>query len=138
MRRTSLPLVASAAVGASLAHTTEAHALGPLSLEAGINAGYATSPDSADAINPLGVGLGGRVGVSILGFYGGVDGEYYLGGSTSTPYKRSESALEYGTLGMYFIGADANALLITGYTDANGNKSLKASFTAHGQAGVTF
>jgi hypothetical protein len=205
MRKTSLLLVASAAAVATLAHTTEAHALGPLSLEAGINVGYGSDPDSQDAFNPLGLGFGGRAGVSIFNFYGGIDGEYYLGGSTQIPitsttsFKVSEHVVKYGlqvgynlgipfltirpqvgfgnltatassdaytdptsglsipstsasnssfylepgvvgiiSLGMYFIGADANALFITGFKDANGNSSLKTSFTAHGQVGVTF
>jgi hypothetical protein len=173
--------------------TTEAHALGPLSLEVGINAGYGTNPDSNAPFNPLGVGLGGRAGVSIFGFYGGVDGEYYLGGSTdeNTAFGTvhvSAHTLKYGaqlgynvgipfvtirpqiglgnltvsgsatgfpdtsdssfyvepgvvgliTLGMYFFGADANALLITGFKDSSGNTSLKTSFTMHGQLGLTF
>lgn len=202
MRKTSLLIIASAAAVATLSHTTEAHALGPLSIEAGINAGYGSNPDSGDAVNPLGVGLGGRVGVSIFGFYGGVDAEYYLGGSTqigeppstTATYKQSEHVVKYGaqvgynlgipfltirpqvglgnlthavswdahtlpdnmtalpafsgssstfylepgivgiiTFGMYFIGADANALMITSW-----NSSFKTSFTAHGQVGVTF
>jgi hypothetical protein len=208
MRKTPLLLVGSAIAASTLAVSTEAHALGPLSLEVALNAGYGSDPDSNDLFNPLGVGLGGRAGVSIMGFYGGLDGEYYLGGSKDLPtgvgsstYNLSIHALKYGaqlgynlgipfitirpqlglgnitftvccgeataivggvpmtitapsqdsssfylepgvvgmiTFGMYFVGADVNALVMTGFKDVNNNTSIKTSLTAHGQIGLTF
>ncbi len=43
------------------------------------------------------------------------------------------------TFGMYFIGGDVNALLITSYPNAGSpGNSLKAALTAHGQIGVSF
>jgi hypothetical protein len=209
MRKTPLLFVGSAIAASTLAMTTEAHALGPLSLEVGLNGGFATSPDSSAPFNGLGVGLGGRAGVSIFSFYGGLDAEYYLGGSADQPNPPpltgtthfSGHALKYGaqlgynfgipfvtirpqlglgnitvtaccststiivggvsmtttgpsvdtssfylepgvvgliTFGMYFVGADANALVMTGFKDQNGNGTIKTSFTAHGQVGLTF
>ncbi len=196
MRKTPLFFVAAAVAASTLVASTEAYALGPLSLEVGIKAGYGSNPDSSAPINPLGVGLGGRAGVSILGFYGGIDGEYFLGGSVDSPVHTSEHTAKYGvqlgynlgipfltirpqvglgnltisgstdattiggvsvpatsgssssfyvepgvvgliTFGIYFIGADANALLITSYPEG-ATTGLKASFTAHGQIGLTF
>jgi hypothetical protein len=55
-------------------------ALGPLDLEVGAKVGAATNPFPSDP-NPLGVGVGGRAGVSFLGIYGGVSALYYFGGS---------------------------------------------------------
>jgi hypothetical protein len=193
MRKTSLLLVASAAAVATLAHTTDAHALGPLSLEVGITAGDGTNPDSNAGPNPLGFGLGARAGVSIFNIYGGVMGEYYFGSSEdvlgqslsvhTTKYgaqvgynlgiplltirpqvgfgnlsitgsyagvSSSDSAfwVEPGvvgliTLGMYYFGADINALMIPKYPegtnlDGSPNTPFKVSMTFHGQVGISF
>jgi hypothetical protein len=194
MRKTSLLFVAAAVAVSTLAMSKDAHALGPLSLEVGANVGYGTSPDSQAAFNPIGLGVGGRAGVGIFGFYGGLDGEYYFGGSqgpfhenlvkygvqlgysigipfltirpqlglgnataslstdsmsvagqTIPPQSSSSSSfyLEPGvvallTFGMYFVGADANALMFTSFKNSQGQTSFQTSFTAHGQVGVTF
>jgi hypothetical protein len=203
MRKTSLLFVAAAVAVSTFAMSKEAHALGPLSLEIGANVGYGSNPDGSNPINPLGVGIGGRAGVGILGFYGGLDGEYYFGGSQSiAAVNVKENTAKYGvqlgysvgipfltirpqlgignatfsassdattiggvsvpaqsssksslylepgvvgllTFGMYFVGADINGLLFTSYptgTDSSGKDTtgFKASFTAHGQIGVTF
>jgi hypothetical protein len=84
------PLLVLAALVTS---SKEAHALGPLDLEIGGKIGFGTNPISGSPINPLGLGLGGRAGVTLLGFYGGVNIVDYLGGSQGPV---SESALEYG------------------------------------------
>jgi hypothetical protein len=199
MRKTSLLFVAVAVAVSTFAMSKEAHALGPLSLEIGANVGYGGNPDGSNVMivnNPLGVGLGGRAGVGIMGFYGGLDGEYYFGGSQGTANIK-DSLAKYGvqlgyslsvpfltirpqlgignstlshsadatltsgavsksfnslylepgvvgllTFGMYFVGADINGLLFTSYPtglDSSGtNTGFKATFTAHGQIGVTF
>jgi hypothetical protein len=59
----------------------DAHALGPLDVEVGARVGVGTAPGGTSGVNPLGFGVGGRGGVSILGLYGGISGMYYLGGS---------------------------------------------------------
>ncbi len=72
----------------------EAHALGPLDIEVGAKVGYATNPSSAPTSpNALGIGIGGRAGVSIFGLYGGVNIVDYLGGTNNGV---SESALQLG------------------------------------------
>jgi hypothetical protein len=38
----------------------------------------------------------------------------------------------------WFVGADANALVLTGEKDQNGNSSTDIGFTLHGQVGYTF
>lgn len=38
----------------------------------------------------------------------------------------------------WFVGADANALVLTGMKDQNGNSATDLSFTLHGQVGYTF
>ena len=56
----------------------EAHAAAPVGFEVGAKVGYGTSPGGA-AVNPLGLGLGGRVGITIAGLYAGLDVVDYLG-----------------------------------------------------------
>jgi hypothetical protein len=189
--RKSHALLALPLLAAVFASPREARALGPLGVEIAAKGGYGTNPDSSAPFNPLGVGLGGRAGITLLGFYGGVNVLYYLGGSQDTV---SEHALLYGLeagygftladvltirpqigvgnatfttsvsnvsasasnlylepgvtgligLGMWFIGADANLLVIPGVsqasTPANGNSSSTTytSFTLHGQVGIKF
>jgi hypothetical protein len=67
-------------VGALLV-AAEASALGPLDVEAGAKVGAGTNPIGGGFPNPLGVGVGGRAGVSLFGLYGGISVLYYLGGS---------------------------------------------------------
>jgi hypothetical protein len=67
----------------SLAVAPDAHALGPVDIEVGARAGYATNPSNG-SLNPLGVGVGGRAGLAFLGgVYLGGSVMYYLGGSTT-------------------------------------------------------
>ena len=189
MRKTTLPLlfVASAVAAFAFSASRDAHALGPLSIEVAAKGGFATNPDgSNNQVNPLGGTIGGRAGVSILSFYGGIDGEYFFGGtednvtfhtvkygvqlgynlgiplitvrpqvglgnltiSASAPGvsgipDHSSFYAEPGVtaliaFGLFFVGADANALLITTYPQSDGTNGFKAAFTAHGQVGVTF
>jgi hypothetical protein len=83
----SFIFVASSVLGLStLAVSRDAHALGPVDLEAGAKVGYATSPVSGGGTNPLGFGVGGRAGLAFLGgIYLGGNIMYYLGGSTNVP-----------------------------------------------------
>jgi len=80
MRRSWLLVAALAAGAATFAGSRDAHALGPVDLEIAAKGGYGTNPFGGN-LNPLGVGLGGRAGVSFFGFYGGAGLLYYLGGS---------------------------------------------------------
>jgi hypothetical protein len=83
MGRTLLLGCLAAAVGAcALLPWREAHALGPIDLEAGGRIGGATSPSGA--FNPLGFGLGGRAGVSFANIYTGVSVMYYFGEGVRT------------------------------------------------------
>lgn len=100
MPRLSFLLVTAGLTVAILAFPSKAEALGPVDIEIGAKAGIATGP-----LGPLGFGIGGRGGVSILGLYAGVDVIDYLGatatcGSCSSPPGQSEeqwrSALLYG------------------------------------------
>jgi hypothetical protein len=56
----------------------EADAGGPLGAEVGAIVGYGTSPGGA-AVNPLGVGFGGRAGITLFGLYAGLDVVDYAG-----------------------------------------------------------
>jgi hypothetical protein len=42
------------------------------------------------------------------------------------------------SLGMWFVGADANALILPGIKQADGSTGTSAGFTMHGQVGVKF
>ncbi len=185
-------LVALPLLGLALATPRDAHALGPIGIEIAAKGGYATNPASSGAFNPLGVGLGGRAGITLLGFYGGVNVLYYLGGSQD---QLSEHALLYGieagygftlidiltirpqvgvgnatfstsysgptvgganiggsasnlylepgvtgliALGQWFVGADANFLVLPGVSQGTGSSTTETSFTLHGQVGIKF
>ena len=104
MARLSLLLATAGLTVAILAFPTKADALGPVDIEIGARAGGVAGP-----VAPLGFGIGGRGGVSILGLYAGIDVIDYLGatgpcGSCSSPagdgapvvVKQSRSALLYG------------------------------------------
>jgi hypothetical protein len=187
---------------AALAGTTvfcapsTAYALGPIDLEIGLKAGYGTTPSNTPdgAPNPLGAGIGGRVGVSFLGLYGGLQAIYYFGGSgptiplvggslsehsvlygieagygvkllealtlrgqvgvgnatfTSSIGSNSQDTsnvyIEPGIVGIFslpfggwFLGADANILVLPGLKDSMGKSQTDASFTLHGQLGYKF
>jgi len=79
-----------------VASEREAHALGPIDLEAGLKVGVGTSPDSKLPYNPLGFGLGARAGVQLFSLYLGGSAVHYFGGTTSV-------------LG-HDVGSDANLL----------------------------
>ncbi len=82
LSRTLVPLVFGLAV---VGISRNAHALGPVGVEAGAQVGVGTNPDSNQA-NPLGVGLGLRGGVTLFGgLYGGVKIMDYLGSSQDVP-----------------------------------------------------
>jgi hypothetical protein len=89
--QTLIPLFFVLAV---LGSTKQAHALGPVGLEAGAIVGYGTNPDSNAPTNLLGVGIGARAGVVLLdSLYGGVKIVDYLGGSSDGV---SYHSLQYG------------------------------------------
>jgi hypothetical protein len=100
MARLSLLLATAGLTVAILALPTKADALGPVDIEIAARAGVAAGP-----LGPLGFGIGGRGGVSILGLYAGIDVIDYLGataecGGCSSPpgqiVMQSRSALLYG------------------------------------------
>lgn len=100
--RLSLLLTTAGLTVAILAFPEKAEALGPVDVEVGARAGV-----TAGNFGPLGFGIGGRGGVSILGrLYAGIDVIDYLG-ATSTcggcsyppgamPVQQSQHALLYG------------------------------------------
>lgn len=183
-----IPLLACGALTALLvaSFSNDARALGPIDVEAALQAGGGSNPSTASgSINPLGFGIGGRAGVALFGFYGGVNVIDYLGGSeTVLGEKVSAHALMYGldlgfnikvailtirpqlglgnfvlstspgsnnpsyfylqpgvvglvSLGLVFVGADANLLVLPSVNTGTGNQAQTA-FTAHGQVGVRF
>lgn len=67
---------------AALEH--DADALGPVDIELGARGGVGTKPASGGA-SPFGLGLGGRAGVSVFHFYGGISAIHYFGSSTDLP-----------------------------------------------------
>jgi hypothetical protein len=122
----SVLLAAAVAAGCTFAFSRPARALGPIDIEAAASAGGATSPIRGSAINPpgsinpLGVGVGGRAGISLFGIYAGISGMYYFGGSTtetipsttvtpSTSVKVSETSWLYG----FEAGYNLKILLLT-------------------------
>jgi hypothetical protein len=76
-RRRLVGLLATIALALS---SEEARALGPIGLEIGTKVGYGTSPGGA-AVNPLGLGLGVRAGLTLSGLYVGLSAVDYLGSS---------------------------------------------------------
>jgi len=179
---------------AVLTAPTDAHALGPIDLEIAAKVGYANNPGSG-VPNPLGVGLGGRAGVSFMGAYGGVNILYYFGGTSNVNIASvSANSLLYGIeagygvtlvdiltiraqlgvgnitisssgslgsvaapssslnnlylepgltgllgFGTYFVGVDANLLVLPSIAKQNGGgSSTETCFTLHGQIGVKF
>jgi hypothetical protein len=72
-------------------------------------------------------------------------GGQVAGVSASASQSQSTLYLEPGvtamvSLGIWFIGADVNALILTGLKDddGSGNSSTKSALTFHGQLGLTF
>jgi hypothetical protein len=85
MKRTVSLLVSTLFFVFLFFRSPDAHALGPVNIEVGALAGYATNPNSDGGYNTLGVGLGARGGVEFLGIYGGLRAMYYFGGSADIP-----------------------------------------------------
>jgi hypothetical protein len=110
MRAASILLLAAAAGAGTFGFSRQASALGPIDLEVGARAGYGSNPfKNAPPINPLGVGVGGRAGISFFNIYAGASVMYYFGGSANEPgsaaiangmltptVKVSESSFLYG------------------------------------------
>ena len=89
MKRGARWLAAGALLAGMDFRAAVAHALGPVAVEIAGKAGFATNPTTTGP-NPMGRGLGGRVGVSMSGFYAGAAAMFYLGG-TATAGSESES-----------------------------------------------
>jgi hypothetical protein len=96
----------SLGVAAALA-PRDAHALGPVDVEVALKGGGATPP-GGESPSPLAFGVGGRAGVAIFGFYGGLSLVDYFGESqtASSPgvsgsYTTSVHALLFGVEGGY-------------------------------------
>jgi hypothetical protein len=117
---------ALAAATATLA--ADAKALGPVEVEAGVKVGAATNPFSADP-NPLGLGLGGRAGLSFLHIYGGVSVIDYFGGTKSpqlgSPAQVEDHSLLYGIEAGY--GFELLELLTVRPLLGIGNYTLKST-----------
>jgi len=107
MVRLSLLLATAGLTVAIVAFPGKADALGPVDVEIGARAGVTPGP-----LGRLGVGIGGRGGVSILGrLYAGIDVIDYLGAtatcggcswpSGAMPVEQWRSALLYGFEGGY-------------------------------------
>ena len=71
----------------------EAHALGPIGIEVGAQVGYGSSPGGA-AVNPLGIGLGGRAGITFFNIYAGAKIMDYIGSGDTVGGQYH--ALQYG------------------------------------------
>lgn len=88
---------------AALAWSGEARALGPVGVEAAAKIGFGTNPTTTGP-TPLGLGMGGRAGVSYAGFYLGGSAIYYVGGSvTAGTETESEHSAAYGAEGGYGV-----------------------------------
>jgi hypothetical protein len=82
MRKTFLFLTATGAGLLAAVMTRDAHAVGPVDIEVAPKFGYGSSPgNDGFGFDALGIGLGGRAGVSIFGIYGGLNIVDYLGGT---------------------------------------------------------
>jgi len=188
MKRTSLLLVASLLL--ALVYSRQARADGPVAIEAAARVGGASSPGWI--ANPYAFGFGARAGASIYGFYGGISGIYYLGGSAGgsgfhtllvgleagytfkLPFLRIRPQVGVGDgtftqsasdgvlnppvstsvgnvyvepgvvvlipVGPIFVGGDANALVLPGFTLATPGATARSyvSFSGHAQIGVFF
>ena len=116
MRTASIAVAACAFGAATFAMTRSAHALGPVDLEVGARAGFASSPLSSNngqstGPNPLGFGLGARGGVSFLGIYGGIQIMYYFGGSENASVPGQSISVSTHTF-MYGVEAGYGFTLI--------------------------
>jgi hypothetical protein len=90
-------LVVALGIGLS---SKDARALGPIGIEVGAKVGYGTDPGGANSpltgasVNPLGVGLGGRAGITVFGIYLGGSIVDYLGSGDTLGGQYH--ALQYG------------------------------------------
>jgi hypothetical protein len=104
------------------------------SLLYGIEAGYGIKLTIVTLRAQLGVG-NAEVTASGSSQIAGISG--------SGSQKNSSLYLEPGvtamvSLGMWFVGADINALVLTGVKDGSGKSNTDTALTWHGQVGVTF
>jgi hypothetical protein len=110
--RTTVLCASAAALTLSVAADASAAPL--VSVSAGALAGYALKPSALPAsdVNPYGVGLGVRGGVTVLGLYGGATFLYYLGQSTSFDVggEKKSNAMAYGLEAGYELGLGPVAL----------------------------
>jgi len=121
-------VAASLCALATLTQTSDAHALGPIDLEAGLKAGVATNPNS-DGPNPYGFGLGARGGVQLFNVYLGLSGIHYFGGSFTFPAPISTKVDYSSTLLGAEVGYTITALPIINIRPqiGLGNASFSAS-----------
>jgi len=127
-RKRARVLLCLAAVAGFGTLTSLASALEPVAIELAAQGGGGTSPWTGTP-NPLGLGVGGRAGVSFRGLYGGLSLMYYLGGSTNFAdgTTLSTHALMYGVEGGYGF----NMPLVTVRPQLGiGNFSLAAACSA--------
>ncbi len=82
LRFAAFAVVLAATVCAS---ERDAHAIGPVDIEVGARVGFATNPRGSDGPTPFGLGVGGRGGVTIAHFYGGLSAIHYFGSSKDIP-----------------------------------------------------
>jgi hypothetical protein len=100
-------MLTAASLG-TLSVTRNAAALGPVDIEVAAKVGGGTNPEKNTGGSPpnaLGLGLGGRAGVSLFGLYGGVSFMDYLG--TKGVYSgvtESMKSILYGVEVGYNIG----------------------------------
>jgi hypothetical protein len=114
----TLVLLMAANVSALLA-ARDASALGPVDLEIAGRVGGGTSPVNSGTssngssldINPLGVGVGGRAGVSLSSLYAGLSFMYYFGGSKDVPNPVGPPVHESGTSVLYGLEVGYNLRL---------------------------
>jgi hypothetical protein len=141
MRTVSIVAAAFAFGIGTFAMTRDAHALGPVDLEIGLKAGGASNPFTTNTPNPLGFGLGGRAGIDIFGFYGGVQFTHYFGGSDQV----SAAGIESGKISYHanLYGVDLGygfallSVLMIRPMIGIGNASIGSSTTTQGLFSAT-
>jgi hypothetical protein len=79
MKRYSCLCGAVAVTLAVASSPKDAHAIGPVDIEAGVKVGGATNPIHTSDVNPLGFGIGGRAGIAVFGLYFGANVMDYVG-----------------------------------------------------------
>jgi hypothetical protein len=106
------------------------------STQYGVEAGYGLTLLSILTLRAqLGIGnftVTGSGGGQVAGVSGG-------GSSSESSLYLEPGVTAMVSLGMWFVGADVNALVLTGLKDeSTGNSSTKSALTFHGQLGLTF